>query len=66
MLVLSRKPGERILVPDCGLAITVLAVEGKTVRLGIAAPAEAVVYREEVWHEIRQPAPRLPAGEIRP
>ena len=32
MPVLSRKPGERIVVPHCGLAVTVIAVEGKTVR----------------------------------
>ena len=54
MLVLSRKIGERILVPHCELAVTVLAVEGKTVRLGISAPAEVDVYREEVWHEVGQ------------
>ena len=41
MLVLSRKLGERILVPHCDLVVTVLAIEGKTVRLGISAPAEA-------------------------
>ncbi len=54
MLVLSRKIGERILVPHCDLTVTVLAVEGKTVRLGISAPAEVDVYREEVWHHVGQ------------
>jgi carbon storage regulator len=53
MLVLSRKLGERILVPHIDLAITVLAVEGQRVRLGISAPAEVDVYREEVWHQSR-------------
>lgn len=48
MLVLSRKPGERIVAPQWGLAITVLAVEGKAVRLGIDAPAEVAVLREEL------------------
>jgi carbon storage regulator len=61
MLVLSRKLGERILVPDCGLVVTVVAVEGKTVRLGFAAPAEVGVYREEVWQRGEQPAADLPA-----
>jgi carbon storage regulator len=57
MLVLSRKLGERILVPHCDLAVTVVAIEGKTVRLGITAPAEVGVYREELLREIReQPA----------
>jgi carbon storage regulator len=54
MLVLSRKPGERIVVPHCELAVTVIAVEGKTVRLGISAPEDIAVYREEVWHHLRQ------------
>jgi carbon storage regulator CsrA len=38
MLVLSRKIGERILVPHCELAVTVIAVEGTTVRRGIPDP----------------------------
>jgi carbon storage regulator CsrA len=54
MLVLSRKPGERIVVPHVGLAVTVLAIEGKAVRLGIAAPEDVAVYREEVWQQLRQ------------
>ena len=54
MLVLSRKLGERILVPHCELAGTVIAVEGKAVRLGISAPDDIAVYREEVWQELRQ------------
>ena len=62
MLILSRKIGERILVPHCELAFTILAVEGKRVRLGISAPAEVDVYREEVWQQVcRQthgPAPK--------
>ena len=64
MLVLSRKPGEQILVPECGLAVTVLAVEGTTVRLGIVAPADLAVFREEVWRRVseRTPAPQAKAG----
>jgi carbon storage regulator len=54
MLVLSRKIGERILVPNCELEFTVLAVKGKTVRLGISAPAEVDVYREEIWQQLCQ------------
>lgn len=54
MLVLSRKIGERILVPQCELAITIIAIEGNRVRLGISAPPEIAVYREEVWCDIQQ------------
>ena len=51
MLVLSRKIGERIVVPHCELAVTVIAIEGKAVRLGISAPDDIAVYREEVWQQ---------------
>jgi carbon storage regulator len=52
MLVLSRRLGERIVVPACGLTVTVVAVEGNKVRLGISAPDEVAVYREEVWRQV--------------
>ena len=62
MLVLSRKPGERLLVPQCGLVITVVAIRGSVVRLGIAAPDDLKVFREEVWERdcasAAPPAPR--------
>jgi carbon storage regulator len=54
MLVLSRKPGERLVLPHLEVAVTVLAVEGKAVRLGIAAPEAVAVYREEVWQQLCQ------------
>jgi len=49
MLMLSRKVGERIVVPDCELEVTIVAIKGKTVRLGICAPTAVSVYREEIW-----------------
>jgi carbon storage regulator len=52
MLVLSRKLGERIMVPDCELVVTVVAIEGQTVRLGISAPPTMAVYREELWRQV--------------
>ena len=62
MLVLSRKPGERLVLPHLEVAVTVLAVEGKAVRLGIAAPESVAVYREEVWqplcHATHAPPPK--------
>jgi carbon storage regulator len=53
MLVLSRKRGEKIVVPQCSLSVTVIGVQGSTVRLGISAPPEVAVHREELWREIR-------------
>jgi carbon storage regulator len=64
MLVLSRKLGERILVPHCEMSITVVAVEGNTVKLGISAPSDVGVYREELWRKVCQDKMALaPAGE---
>jgi carbon storage regulator len=54
MVVLSRELGERILVPHCELAVTILSVKGNTVRLGVSAPDEVDVYREEVWQQLCQ------------
>jgi carbon storage regulator len=63
MLVLSRKRGERVVIPGCSVTITVIAVEGKRVRLGIAAPAEVAVLREELVRRqsaAGRPAPAAP------
>ena len=57
MLVLSRKIGERIVLPGCGVTVTVLASRGGQVRLGISAPAGVAVQREEVHRR-----PCLPAA----
>ena len=58
MLVLSRKAGESVLLPECGVSITVVAVKGKRIRLGISAPANVPVFRGELWHRVRPHAHR--------
>src|SRR5262245_43450881 len=50
VLVLSRKTGERIVVPECGVAVTVVAVTGNKIRLGIEAPAGVPILRSELIH----------------
>ena len=47
MLVLTRKPGERIVIDD-RITVTVLEVQGNQIRLGIEAPKEIPVMREEL------------------
>ena len=49
MLVLSRKLGESIVIPGCGMTITVVGMRGNRVRLGITAPPGVRVDREEVY-----------------
>jgi carbon storage regulator len=68
MLVLSRKLGERIVMPDIDLTLTVVAIEGNQVRVGITAPSEIGVYREELWHRVAaggEAAPRRGATRER-
>ena len=50
MLVLSRRVGERIIIGDA-VKIVVVAVEGGQVRLGIDAPKEVKVWREELYQK---------------
>ncbi len=51
MLVLSRKPGERILIGD-NVSVTIVRVGPNTVRLGIDAPREMNIVREELCLEV--------------
>jgi carbon storage regulator len=51
MLVLSRRQGEQILIGS-GIKVTVLAIHKGTVRLGLAAPREVPIHREEVRRRI--------------
>jgi carbon storage regulator CsrA len=62
MLVLSRKIGEQIVLPECGVTIHVVAVGKKRVRLGIVAPSGAPVHRSEVWNRIVRANGHSPNG----
>jgi carbon storage regulator len=53
MLRVTRRAGERVIVGG-EVVIEVLEVRGSTVRLGIEAPREVSIYREELWLEIKQ------------
>lgn len=50
-LVLSRKEGEAIIINN-DVRVTVIEVRGNKVRLGVDAPKELPVHREEIWLEI--------------
>jgi carbon storage regulator len=53
MLILSRKPGESIVI-DGRIKVTIVRVEGEVVKVGIEAPAEVPVHRKEVYDEIQR------------
>lgn len=55
MLVLARKKGEEIVLPDGDVTIRVLDIGKSKVRLGVIAPDGTVVHRMEVWQRICPP-----------
>ncbi len=52
MLVLTRKPGEAIVIGD-DIEIEIVAIGGGKVRVGITAPRSTTVHRKEVWVELQ-------------
>lgn len=53
MLILTRRMGEKIVIGD-NVHITMLGVRGNQVRLGIEAPPNVSVHREEIYERIRK------------
>lgn len=53
MLVLTRKLNESVIIGDT-IAVTVVAVEGDQVKLGITAPKQVSVHRQEVYEQIKR------------
>jgi carbon storage regulator len=53
VLVLTRRPGESIMIGD-DVVVTVLDVRGDVVRVGIKAPRSVQVHREEVYRELQK------------
>ena len=72
MLIITRKPGEKIMLGD-DVVVHVMEIVGNSVRVGIQAPRSLPVYREEIWDAVRTeshapaapdtlPAPERPAA----
>ena len=53
MLILTRRVGETLVVGD-EVTVTVLGVKGNQVRLGVNAPKEVAVHREEIYQRIQR------------
>jgi carbon storage regulator len=53
MLILSRKPGESIVI-DGRITVKIMRLEGDVVRVGIEAPQSVPVHRQEVYDEIQK------------
>ncbi len=52
MLILTRRVGETLMIGD-DVAVTVLGVKGNQVRIGVKAPRDVSVHREEIYDRIR-------------
>lgn len=52
MLILTRRVGETLMVGD-DVTVTVLGVKGNQVRIGVNAPKDVAVHREEIYERIR-------------
>jgi carbon storage regulator len=55
MLILTRRVGETLMVGD-DVTVTVLGVKGNQVRIGVNAPKDVAVHREEIYERIRKEA----------
>ena len=56
MLILTRKVGETLMIGD-DISITVLAVKGNQVRIGVNAPRDVGVHRKEIYDRIQDDPP---------
>jgi len=63
MLILTRRIGETLMVGD-DVAITVLGVKGNQIRLGVDAPKNVSVHREEIYQRIQRERGEEPVDRL--
>jgi carbon storage regulator len=65
MLILTRRVGETVMIGD-DVTVTVLGVKGNQVRVGINAPKNVAVHREEIFERIKREQQGEPNDESEP
>jgi carbon storage regulator len=68
MLILTRRIGESLIISD-NVTVTVLGTKGNQIRIGITAPNNVTVYRDEIYKRIKQEqqgdvTPSAPQGAV--
>jgi carbon storage regulator len=53
VLIITRRPGERIMLGD-EVRIHIMEIVGNSVRVGVEAPRSVPVYREEIWAAVKE------------
>jgi carbon storage regulator len=64
MLILSRKVGQSIVIGG-NIVVKIVGVDGEQIKLGIEAPRDVPVHREEVQREVEQGRPRTGANALK-
>ena len=62
MLILTRRVGETLMIGD-SVTVTILGVKGNQVRVGITAPKDVAVHREEIFQRIGREAGATPPNK---
>ncbi|MBS4051772.1 MULTISPECIES: carbon storage regulator CsrA [Methylomonas] len=63
MLILTRRVGETLMIGD-EVTVTVLGVKGNQVRIGVNAPKDVSVHREEIYERIKKEQSESKSSEI--